>query len=82
MTSQVIIRRRRSRRSTNAPMNDEKSRDGMILAIMIPATANDDPPESVVTSGMSRPMTSQSPMPLTNWLSHSARKSRFLSTRA
>ena len=33
-------------------MIEEKNSAGMILAIRIPATANDEPPDSVVTSGI------------------------------
>jgi hypothetical protein len=44
------------------------------LGARIPATANDEPPESDVTSGMSNPMTSQSPIPLTELTAHSRRK--------
>src|SRR5574340_42076 len=78
--SQAIIRRRRSKRSTNTPMTEENSSDGMILAIMMPATANEEPPVSVVTSGIRRPITSQSPTPLMNWEIHSALNRRLRST--
>jgi len=73
--------RRRSKRSTSTPMTDEKMSAGMILAIMMPATANEEPPDMVVTSGIRKPMTSQSPMPDTNWLTHSRRNLGFAARR-
>jgi len=44
---------------------------------MMPATANDDPLDNCVTNGMSRPMTSQSPMPEIVWLIQRLRKPRI-----
>jgi len=58
-------------------MTGLKMSAGMILAMRMPATANDEPPESVLTSGIRKPMTSQSPTPLTNCAYHSLRNGFF-----
>jgi hypothetical protein len=78
--SAVIITRLRSNRSTSTPVTEESTRAGMIFAIRMPATANDEPPESAVTAGMSSPMTSQSPIPETSCADHRRRNRVSLSS--